>query len=170
MFLGRTTPQTSSVLKRLPPGRDGTRATLEEMRAFVREYKKNMQVRDTAAGMVSGLQQKNFLGEVKVLHRFVRDNVRYLRDINGVETLQSPVQTLARGYGDCDDKSTLLCALLESIGHPSRFVAVGKAPGKFNHVYAETLVGKKWFPLETTEPVPAGWAPADMRSRMVIHN
>lgn len=169
MFLNEGTISTSS-LKKLPPGRDGVRATLEEMRNLVRAYKKDLKVRETAAGLVSDLQQKNFLGEVKVLHRFVRDNIRYLRDIHGVETLQSPVKTIEYGYGDCDDKSTLLAALLESTGHPSRFVAVGKAPNKFNHVYVETLVGRKWFPLETTEPVPPGWEPPGMRSRMIIHN
>lgn len=169
MFLSESTVSTA-ILKKLPPGRDGVRATLEEMRNLVRGYKKDLKIRETAGSMVSELQQKNFLGEVKILHRFVRDNIRYLRDIHGIETLQSPVKTLEYGYGDCDDKSTLLASLLESTGHPSRFVAVGKAPGKFNHVYVETLVGRKWFPLETTEPVPAGWAPPGMRSRMIVHN
>jgi hypothetical protein len=170
MFLGQAITANSTVLKTLPPGRDGTRATLEEMRTLVRQYKKDLQIRNTAGGLVRGLPQKNFLGEVKIFHRFVRDNIRYLRDIHGVETLQSPVKTLEYGYGDCDDKSTLLASLLESAGHPSRFVAVGKAPDKFSHVYVETLVGKQWFPLETTEPVPAGWSPPGMRARMVVHN
>lgn len=173
MFLAATATNLvneTAVLKKLPPGRAGVRATLEEMRALVRAYKKNLLVRETAAGITSELQQKNYLGEVKLNHRFVRDNIRYIRDIHGIETIQSPQYTLQNGYGDCDDKSTLLAALLESIGHPTRFVAVGKRPGKFNHVYVETLVGKRWFPLETTEPVPAGWAPPGMSSRMVIHN
>lgn len=174
MFLGQTQATArndgQSVLKRIPPGRAGVRATLEEMRNLVRQYKKNMPIREMAAQLASGLDQKNYLGEVKASHRFVRDGIRYIRDIHGIETIQSPEYTLKHGYGDCDDKSTLLASLLESIGHPTRFVAVGKAPGKFNHVYVETLVGRKWFPLETTEPVPAGWAPSDMRARMVVHN
>lgn len=173
MFLQAVQIQQSnstSQLKTLPPGRAGVRATLEAMRNFVRQYKKDLTVRETAGQLFSGLAQKNFLGEVKTLHRYVQNNIRYMNDIRGVETVQSPVKTLEYGYGDCDDKSTLLAAMLEATGHPSRFVAVGKAPGKFTHVYVETLVGKRWFPLETTEPVPAGWAPPDMRSRMVVHN
>lgn len=169
MFLNEAV-QTTTELRKLPPGRAGVRATLEEMKKLVLAYKKDMKIRETAGELVSHLAQKNFLGEVKILHRFVRDNIRYLRDINGVETLQSPVKTLEYRYGDCDDKSTLLASLLEASGHPSRFVAVGKYPGRFNHVYVETLVGKNWFPLETTEPVPPGWAPPDVRARMVIHN
>lgn len=169
MFLNGPSP-TLTTLKNLPDGRAGVRATLGEMRLFVRDYKKSLPVREAAANLTQHLAQKNFMGEVKALHRYVRDHIRYLRDIHGVETVQSPVKTLEYGYGDCDDKATLLAALLESTGHPSRFVAVGKAPNKFSHVYVETLVGQKWFPLETTEPVPAGWAPGDMRARMVVHN
>lgn len=174
MFLAETGALTNqrSVLKSIPSGRAGVRATLDEMRQLVKAYKKNMLVRETAAGLSEGLAQKNYLGEIKTMHAFVRDKIRYIRDIHGIETIHTPEYTLQRGYGDCDDKSTLLASLLESIGHPTRFVAVGKAPGKFSHVYVETLVGNKrgWFPLETTEPVPAGWAPPNMRSRMIVHN
>lgn len=167
MFLNQETTQT---LKAIPSGVAGVRATLNEMRQLVREYKKNDQVRSTAAELVSPLQQKNFMGEIKRLHSFVRDNIRYLRDIHNVETLQTPPETLRRKYGDCDDKATLLAAMLEAIGHPSRFVAIGKAPGKFSHVYVETRVGPNWIGLETTEPVEVGWKPSNILARMIAHN
>lgn len=174
MFLATlpsTSKKTIATLSALPSGVAGVRATLNQMRALVRDSKKNMNVRGLAMRLTGNLQQKNFLGEIKSLHRFVRDNIRYLRDITDVETLQTPEKTIEFGQGDCDDKSTLLAALLESIGHPSRFVAIGKAPGKFTHVYVETLFGnRQWLPLETTEPVEAGWAPKNIRARMIVHN
>jgi transglutaminase-like putative cysteine protease len=169
MFLSQL-PGRSIERKVLPSGVEGVRATLKEMRKFVRDYKKSDQVRSIAAELVSPLQQKNFMGEIKRLHAFVRDAIRYLRDIHGVEVVQSPPETLRRGYGDCDDKAVLLAALLESIGHPTRFVAVGKAPGKFTHVYVETLRGTNWIALETTEPVDVGWQPKNILARMVAHN
>ncbi len=55
----------------------------------------------------------------KKLHRFVRDNIRYIKDIRDVETVAYPDITLQQGQGDCDDKSVLLASLLESIGHPT---------------------------------------------------
>jgi transglutaminase-like putative cysteine protease len=168
MFLNQV--DARQTLKVIPSGTEGVRATLNEMRKLVRDYKKNDQIRSTAAELVSPLQQKNFMGEIKRLHAFVRDQIRYLRDIHNVETLQSPPETLRRRYGDCDDKATLLAALLESIGHPSRFVAIGKAPGKFSHVYVETRVGPKWIGLETTEPVDVGWKPQNVLARMIAHN
>lgn len=90
-----------------------------------------------------------------------------MRDIRGVETLHTPEVLLKQQAGDCDDKSVLLAALLESIGHVTRFVAVGFLPGVYSHVLVEVLLGGEWVPLETTEPVEVGWYPANVRERMV---
>lgn len=141
--------------------------TLRLMRDLANDGKKSLPVREFAAELVRGLDQKDWKGQVERLHAFVRDGVAYLRDIHDVETLQTPDVTLERRYGDCDDKATLLAALLESIGHPARFVAVGFQPGRFSHVYTETKLGTKWVAAETTEPKPLGWFPPGITTRMV---
>lgn len=154
----------------LPSGREGTRKTLVLMRRLVREGKKSPRVRQTAVELTRNLRQKDWRGEVVALHNFVRDRIRYVRDIKGVETLHTPDRVLENEQGDCDDKSLLLAALLESIGHPTRFIAVGFQPGKFSHVLVETKIGDKWIALETTENVPAGWRPPNIASTMIVHN
>lgn len=126
-------------------------------------------MRLAAVQLTRHLPQKDWLGEVNALFDFVQGHIRYIRDIRNVETLQTPEKTLQLKAGDCDDKSTLLAALLESIGHPARFHAVGFAPGKFSHVFVETLVGGKWMPLETTEPYDAGRAPSGAVMHMIRH-
>jgi transglutaminase-like putative cysteine protease len=138
-----------------------TPATLELMSRIVRRYKRHSAVRNTALELTQGLAQKDSPGEIRRLFEFVRDRVRYVRDIKGIETLQTPDATLEIGQGDCDDKSTLLAALLETIGYPTRFVAVGSRPGSYSHVYVETRTrsGERWLPLDATEPVLAGWSP-----------
>lgn len=129
------------------------------MSRFVREGKKAHYIRETALRLIAGLPQKDYSGEVRKIHAFVRDHIRYVQDTTDVETVATPEKTLEYGAGDCDDKSVLLCALLESIGHKTRFIAIGFQPGIFSHVYAETLIGNKWIPLETTEDVECGWEP-----------
>lgn len=128
-----------------------------------------MVVRHLALQLVAGLRPKDYAGEVRALHRYVRDVIRYVRDIVGVETVQTPERTLENGQGDCDDKSTLLAALLQSIGHPARFEAVGFAPDRFSHVLVSAQVGGRWVPLETTiagaEP---GWYPPRVVERLVM--
>ena len=77
-----------------------------------------------------------------------------------VEVVQTPTYTLTNQFGDCDDKSTLLATMLESIGHPCRFVAIGYTrSGEFEHVFVETRVGANWLGLDATLDVEAGFVP-----------
>lgn len=162
-------------LQRLPEGTEGIKQTLRVMRGLVRRWKKDPELRRLALSLVKRNGQKDFRGEVANLHAYVRDRIRYVKDINGVETLHTPPRILEQGQGDCDDKSVLLATLLETIGHPTRFVAVGFDPWRLSHVYVETLIGDKnnpgqWLPLETTEPVEPGWSPPRVVRRLVMHN
>jgi transglutaminase-like putative cysteine protease len=162
-----------SFLGSIPPGEPGTRATLRAMRTFVRTYKAHDQIRSTAIELTRHLPPKDWLGQVRALFGFVRDHIRYTRDIDGIETLQTPPATLELEAGDCDDKATLLAALLGSIGHPSRFVAVGfSSPGNYSHVYLETPVGTRWLALDATvSTATVGWAPPRRAvARMVVNN
>lgn len=154
----------------IPSGSSGTRVTLTIMSKLTKEAKKRLAIRRLAQSLVQGNQQKDYAGEVRDIHRFVRDNIRYVRDIRGVETLQIPEKTLEFGSGDCDDKAILLASLLESIGHRTRFVAVGFSPNSYAHVYIESQLAGKWIPLETTEPWEAGRGPGVVLARMVHDN
>lgn len=155
----------------LPSGPAGTAATLKQMVKLVREYKKDSGVRELATRLVRDLPQYDTLGEVKALHAFVRDGIRYTGDIAGVETLQTPRATLETGVGDCDDKATLLAALLQAINKPARFVAIKIGTPQFTHVLVETRAGAagKWLPLETIKPVPVGWYPPGVTGKMTAH-
>lgn len=159
--------QTHALLGWLAEGIDGTKQTLRVMRGLVRDSIRSpsQTIRRTADAIIhdSGVSPgnaKNWTGEIRVLHAFVRDHIRYVMDPNGVEMVQTPEKTLEFASGDCDDKSTLLAALLESVGHPARFWAVGfNHDSEFSHVLVETLVGQSWVPLETILDVDVGWRP-----------
>ena len=90
----------------------------------------------------------------------------FSKDALAIDFLQFPQQTLAYKAGDCDDLSTLYCALLESLGVETAFITI---PG---HIYAAfALVSPKdkieknftslqdfifegdkvWVPVEVTE-------------------
>ena len=159
-----------SQLALIDSGPQGVLQTLRRMRDIVRKYKIALPVRITAMKIVRSLPQKAWSAEARALFRFVRDEIRFVRDVRGVETLQTPDKTLELRAGDCDDKSMLLAAMLESIGHPTRFVAVGFQPNHFEHVYVETKIGNDWIALDPTEPVDMGWSPKRVVSRMVVYN
>jgi transglutaminase-like putative cysteine protease len=119
---------------------------------------RNLAVELTTAGFLNGtgLQQKDFFGEARRLLAFVRDDIRYVKDTDGVELLHDPVTLLQTGAGDCDDKAILLAALLGSIGHQTRFVAMAQQPDFYGHVWLQDNLNGQWVDLEPTEPIPFG--------------
>lgn len=104
-----------------------------------------------ALQLVKGLKQKDYLSEATVIHAFVRDKIRYVRDPSRVETLHTAERLLTQAQGDCDDKTILVCSLLEAIGHPTRLIAIGFNKG-FCHVYPQVNIRGQWYTVETTEP------------------
>lgn len=157
-------------LSGLPEGVDGIRKTLKIMVQLARQYQKDMGVVQLSRDLTDPLPQKDFSGELEALQRFVRDCIRYVRDPEDVELVQTPKATLETARGDCDDKATLLASLLKSIGFPTRFVAVGIAGGPYSHVYVEARLGTRWIPLETiVEGAEPGWSPPDKTRLMVAH-
>lgn len=160
MFLNRK-PDNRTFLAEIPEGRAGVLCTLKLMSKLVKIWKVQPMIRHKAISLTAHLPSKKFSGEVDALFSFARDRIRYIQDVEDVETIQTPDVTLYNAAGDCDDKSTLLSALLESIGHKTRFRAIGLTPGEYEHVYVETLIGNDWIPLDCTENVQVGWQPAE---------
>jgi transglutaminase-like putative cysteine protease len=158
------------VLAGIPSGDAGAIATLKIMRQYVRAAVRNPAqiVRAKALELVRPYAARRSLAEIRVCYEYVRDAVRYVRDPVDVELVQTPEATLEIMQGDCDDKSTLLAALLTTIGHPCRFVALGFNGNGFSHVLVETRSGAGWLPLETILPVTMGWYPEGVTKRYVL--
>jgi len=164
---------TVAQLQGIPDGPEGTAQTLRAMRQDVRNAVRSpsQTIRSAALQILQGLPARKWLREVLALHAFVRDQIRYVSDPVGVQIVQTPEKTLELGQGNCVQKSVLLSSLLESTGHPTRFVALeikGQSDGQFSHVLVETKVGTRWLPLESIIPVPAGWYPPDAGKRYVL--
>lgn len=143
-------------------GRGGIMDTVRVMRALVDQYKTDPNIRATAITITQLDPEKQPLPEIHSIFSFVRDHVRYINDVNGVETVTSPDKTLALRAGDCDDKSVLLATLLESIGYITRFIVTGYSePGVYEHVYVSVMLPDGSFlPLDSTEPHAPGWEQA----------
>lgn len=170
----------------IPGGLSGVRRTLRLMVDVASTFKTDLHVRTLAVCLVGGrlvtlsngiqvryplCRPKDYLAEAICLHAFVRDHVRYVRDIESVETLQTPVQTLNVLAGDCDDKAMLLCALAGAIGFQTRFAAIGVRGEPFSHVMAQVLLEDRGRYVNaetilTDPPVDLGWMPPDATSIM----
>lgn len=163
-----STPDTAT-LSEIPAGRAGVIETLTHMKRMVRDAKRDFFIRRKAEQIVEHVGQKDWVGEARAIHAYVRDRIAYRLDPNDIEMVKTPLKVLETSNGDCDDKSVLAAALLESIGHPARLVAVGFIPGELSHVYVETKIGNRWFAVETTEPMDFGCSVPDVLEREVVY-
>lgn len=128
---------------------------------------RNPLIRERANIETRYLKQKDWRGQIEKIFEFVRDKIRYQRDIHGVETLHFPEIILEQGQGDCDDKVILLGALLKSIGYPVKLIAVNfehRPEHVYTHVFLEVKLGNRWIALDASEPVPVGWRPPRIRN------
>ena len=80
---------------------------------------------------------------------WVQRQMRFVRDPHGIEALHDPVmiamaiEKKAQPYGDCDDFSMYLAALMRSVGLQANFRVVGFNGGKLSHVYVTGPKGEK---------------------------
>lgn len=151
-------------LGRIPRGYAGTRKTVGLICRLIRQGAKDFCVRQTAIDILlrNRIRPKDYRGEIRALFDWVRNNIRYTRDIFRVELLHTARRLLELRAGDCDDMTILLGAMLKSVGHPVRLALVGFNPGKkklFTHIYLEVLYKGWWISLDPTVQRPMGWAP-----------
>lgn len=188
-FPGRLPGPGSVQRHSIPSGLGGVRRTLRLMVDVASTFKTDLHVRTLAVCLVGGrvvtlvdgkqvryplCRPKDYEGELRCLHAFVRDHIRYIRDVEGVETLQTPVQTLNVLAGDCDDKAMLFNALAGSIGFQTRFAAIGVRGMPFSHVMGQALLEDRGQYINaetilTDPPVELGWEPPDATEVMYAH-
>lgn len=133
-------------------GSIATKNTLKLMIQIINEGSKNIYVRRWAEHIIKNIPQYRWLDEAKAIHNFVRDNVRYTRDPDSVEYLQTPdtlLQQIERNSyasGDCDDSVVLALSLAKSVGFPVALRIASYTPDKeFSHVYGLIKVGNDWI-------------------------
>lgn len=140
----------------------GVFQTLARMRHEVNEGRKSMLIRNAAISIVFLQPEKNEWNQANALFEFVRDNIKYIKDIHNVETISTAEKTLETQIGDCDDQCILLASLAESVGIPSMFVVAGyNSSDAFEHVYVCLFADGEWIPCDPTEASIFGWAPPE---------
>jgi transglutaminase-like putative cysteine protease len=168
---------TKATLRGIPDGMHGAVATLKVMRDLVRASIREpaQRVRETALGITGS---DGWIAQIREIQSWVQDHIRYIQDptddTGGVELVQTPQKTLDYAAGDCDDQSVLIAALLSSLGHPTRFIAVGFNGAPLSHVLVQTKVGnsgddrRDWASVETIQPQPLGWFPPGVTSHYIL--
>ena len=155
---------------RVPRGRRGTLVTARLIARLICDGAKDFYVRQKAIEIFreAGARPKDRWAEICALFNWVRSNIRYTRDILGVELLHTPRRMLELRAGDCDDMTILLGSMLRSTGHPVRLALTGFRPNKphvYTHIFPEVNFQGKWVALDATMNRPIGWAPPALWKR-----
>jgi len=112
--------------------------TLRVMRVKANEAKKTL--RPLAEKICAGLEPGDYNSEIYALYCWVRQNIRYARDIHNVEYVKAPARLLESKQGDCDDIACLLAALCMAMGNECRFLVVGFEDKNPSHVFCQVAV------------------------------
>ncbi|HLW53229.1 MAG TPA: transglutaminase-like domain-containing protein [Candidatus Angelobacter sp.] len=135
-------------------GEIGTAQTIDKIRKLIREGMTDREVNRQAIAIVqqSGVPAFDFAGEVRAVYEWVLRNIRFVRDIAGVETLRGAREILTVRAGDCDDiNGILLPTLLATIGAHVRLVTISshpQFPADFSHIYCEVEINGCWIALD----------------------
>ncbi|MFW6013818.1 MAG: transglutaminase-like domain-containing protein [Nanoarchaeota archaeon] len=109
------------------------------------------EIKQTALRIATASCDGETICQSKAIYYFVQDNFDYVGEIDSY--VQTPLETLYAGGGDCKDLSVLLASMQRAIGVPVRFV---KVPG---HVYVDVYIedapsryrtNDGWISLEST--------------------
>lgn len=122
-------------------GVQGVRETLQRMAGLINGAILDATLRDQAARAIAGCPKGHKTCHCIALLNWVNRKVSYVADPQGIETLHDP-RIIAQGirnrkhvYGDCDDLSMYLAALLKSVGYTPTLRAVGYFGKPLSHVY-----------------------------------
>lgn len=129
---------------------------LRYLRKLVNEWRATPQIRNLAVKLIqeAGVAPRDKKAQAIAIARWVQDNVYYVHELP--ERFQTPGETLRLKAGDCDDSTTLIGSLIESIGIPSSLVCM-RINGKWAHIFpAAVLPGEGILPLDSTMKTPVG--------------
>lgn len=121
------------------PGEAGTVQTIRMMRSMANEGAMHPWVRDRAA-QVTAHCGRDQACQCRALYGYVKNVMPYVRDPADLEALHHPASWVERRlrsgkpvYGDCDDASLYLAALLKAIGHKPAFQVMGQGD-RLHHI------------------------------------
>lgn len=141
-----------------------TDTTVKEMKKIVEYFKAYPPLRLLAIEIINryGARNKDYRAEALAIEKFIKEHIRYVKDIQGIETLQTPPLTLKAKRGDCDDHAILVASLLASIGHKTAF-ALYKSPGAsdYSHVYVRDY--EAMMDIDTTGEYRISAIPGDRK-------
>jgi hypothetical protein len=150
------------------------------LRGLVTGWRSKLAMREKAVQILqdAGIQPRRRVQQALAIGNWAKESIYYVNE--PVEIFQTPARTIRSGIGDCDDFTVCIATLCESIGIPTRLVALSVRPQPrgvlahigdaliredtaLTHIYPEALPmheGRRVrVPLDATGDFPVGTDP-----------
>lgn len=146
-------------LKLVRDGIPGNKEVVKQMVRLVRDSITDKGLSDFAAHILlsSNLTSDSPASDqFRAIYNNVKKNVKYVNDPAGeVESIKSGRQTLADGYGDCDDYAVLISSLLAALGFNPTFVLAkydSDPDSPYGHIYTIAYSDDERFVFDPVIP------------------
>lgn len=114
------------------------------LRGMIEQYRETYQINAKARDVAfrqRGARPRDQVGQALAIGSWVQDTITYVNELP--ERFQTPPTTIAEGYGDCDDFSTLIGSMCESLGIAVELVGMewGEGDGRsYKHIFPRAVV------------------------------
>jgi hypothetical protein len=88
---------------------------------------------------------------------WVADNIRYKSDDSNLYHIQTPQETLNKGWGDCKAYSVLLAAMLYQLGYDDVAIVYGYKSDGGRHAIVAAKILTNMQGCDLVEPQTYGW-------------
>jgi hypothetical protein len=147
----------ASYTEPLLPGDAGVEQTVQKIFEAWRKAYQDPVVNMLALQIVHGTPVNDRV-RAECLFNWVRDNITFVDDPPGHETVRDARFTIEAGAGDCDCiGGVFLPSLAGCVGIPGRLVTIAvdpRRPGEFSHIYAELFIEGCWLCVDTARSNP----------------
>ena len=149
--------QTAPTSRTIPlqAGHRGTAQTIAAMRPLIDQGIKDQNINRFAIQLVWNTPEFSEIPKAQAIFNWMQQNLRFITDMQGKETLRTPQETLAVRAGDCDCFTILAVTLCGTIGLPGRAVTIStdpSDPNSYSHVYPEVFADGQWIAMDRGRP------------------
>lgn len=122
---------------------------LRFLRRMVNRYRAVPAIRELATSIIreAAAPMRDKKAQALAIGAWVKRNIYYVHELP--ERFAYPDETLRSKHGDCDDFTTLIASLLESLGIPSVMVVM-RIDGRWSHIFPAARLSGGLLPLDAT--------------------
>jgi len=90
------------------------------------------------------LKGRNILETCKNIFYFLKKNIKYIKDKEGIQDVKSPCKTFSDGFADCKSLSIFAASILKNLKIPYKYRLASYSNSKIpTHIYVVAIDEKK---------------------------